>query len=132
MNIKKSFLKKGFTLLEILVVIGIIAIIVAVVSVSYSTAQRKARDAKRQGDLNAFQKAIEQCYTISSYVYPAIAGDTTSSISFACAADTNLSTTITDPTSITYDVDQDLVANTYTITSTLEIGSTTITVSNQQ
>ncbi|NCO89124.1 type II secretion system protein, partial [Candidatus Roizmanbacteria bacterium] len=41
-------LKKAFTLLEILVVIGIISIMVAMGTASYSTAQKKARDAKRK------------------------------------------------------------------------------------
>ena len=133
MKYNKNWLKKGFTLLEILVVIGIIAIIVGVVSVSYSTAQRKARDAKRQSDLNTFQKAIEQCYTVNGYAYPTITlSNLNLTISFTCPAATGPSSTITDPTTKTYTLVQDTVANTYTVTSTLEIGSTTFSVSNQQ
>ncbi len=62
--------KKSFTLLEILVVIGIIAVLVAMGTASYSTAQKKARDAKRRGDLKAIQNALEQYYSICGYNYP--------------------------------------------------------------
>ncbi|MCX7881309.1 MAG: prepilin-type N-terminal cleavage/methylation domain-containing protein [Patescibacteria group bacterium] len=62
--------KKAFTLLEMLVVIGIIAIILSLGSVSYSTAQKKARDAKRKQDLKAIQNALEQYYSICGYQYP--------------------------------------------------------------
>ena len=61
---------KSFTLLEILVVIGIIAVLVGIGSVSYSTAQKKSRDAKRKSDLKAIQTGLEQYYSICSFVYP--------------------------------------------------------------
>jgi len=60
----------GFTLLEMLVVIGIIAILIGIGTVSYSTAQKKARDAKRKQDLNAIQNALEQYYSVCGYQYP--------------------------------------------------------------
>lgn len=63
-------IKKGFTLLEMLVVLGIIAIIVTMGFVSYSTAQKKARDAKRKQDLKSIQNAMEQYYSICGYQYP--------------------------------------------------------------
>ena len=62
---------KAFTLLEMLVVIGIIAVLVGMGSVSYSTAQKKTRDAKRRGDLKAIQNSLEQYYSICNYKYPA-------------------------------------------------------------
>lgn len=55
-NIKK----KGFTLLELLVVISIIGILIALGTVSYSAAQKKARDSKRRGDMKSLQNAMEQ------------------------------------------------------------------------
>jgi len=63
-------LKKAFTLLEILVVIGIIGIMVAMGTASYSTAQKKARDAKRKTDLRTIQNALEQYYSVCNYLYP--------------------------------------------------------------
>jgi prepilin-type N-terminal cleavage/methylation domain-containing protein len=63
--------KTGFTLFELLVSISIIAILTAVVSVSYSVAQKKARDVKRRQDMEMVQKAAEQYYSLSnSYSYP--------------------------------------------------------------
>lgn len=52
----------GFTLLELLVVISIIGILVAMGTVAFSTAQRKARDSKRRSDMQQIQKAFEQYY----------------------------------------------------------------------
>ena len=62
--------KKAFTLLELLVVIGIIGILISLGIASYSTAQRKARDAKRKSDLQSIQHAFEQYYSICGYQYP--------------------------------------------------------------
>lgn len=63
--------KNGFTLFELLVSISIIGILVAIASVSYTAAQKKARDARRQEDISLIQKAAEQYYSANSYVYPA-------------------------------------------------------------
>lgn len=60
----------GFTLLELLVAIGIIVVIVSMGFVSYSTAQKTARDAKRKSDLKAIQNSLEQYYSVCGYQYP--------------------------------------------------------------
>jgi len=64
-------IKSGFTLLEILIVIAIIGILVSLGVVSYSSAQKKARNSKRRGDVKAIQNAWEQYYADNSGLYPA-------------------------------------------------------------
>lgn len=49
----------GFTLIEIIIVVSILAILATVVGINYSDSSRKARDAERQADLRSLQNAIE-------------------------------------------------------------------------
>ncbi|PJE66807.1 hypothetical protein COU93_02235 [Candidatus Shapirobacteria bacterium CG10_big_fil_rev_8_21_14_0_10_36_6] len=71
-NINKD--KFGFTLFELLVSISIIAILTAIASMSFSGAQKKARDARRAQDMNSIQKAAEQYYSQNNYTYPSSTG----------------------------------------------------------
>lgn len=122
-------MKKGFTLLEILVVIGIIGILLGLGAVSYSTAQKKARDARRKGDLQAIQKVLEQCYSVNNYSYPSISGNGTTSVAVDCPIAGAPDLTITDPTTKTYTVSS--ATTSYTVSITLEeTGS--FSISNQQ
>lgn len=61
---------KAFTLLELLVVIGIIGTMMALATVAYSKTQISGRDSRRKQDLVAIQNALEQYYAASGYVYP--------------------------------------------------------------
>ena len=63
---------KAFTLLEILVVISILGILIALGTAAFSTAQKKSRDARRQGDMKAIQKGFEQLYAKNT-AYPTTA-----------------------------------------------------------
>ena len=62
--------QKSFTLLEILVVLGIIAVLVGMGAISYSSVQKKARDAKRKTDLKTIQQAFEEYYSVCGFSYP--------------------------------------------------------------
>jgi len=70
-NIIKNLRISGFTLLELLVVIGIMGVMMALATVAYSATQRSGRDARRKQDMIAMQNALEQYYSANSFVYPA-------------------------------------------------------------
>lgn len=70
MNKKNS--QRGFTLIEMLVVIGIIGLLASVVLVGLANARRSGRDAKRLADLRSIQTGLEGFYNACGY-YPAVA-----------------------------------------------------------
>lgn len=77
MNIKKERLelvrgRKGFTLIEILIVVAIIAILASIVIVGLGPAQQSGRDARRLSDLTSIQNGLELYYQKCGY-YPGAA-----------------------------------------------------------
>lgn len=54
--------RRGFTLIELMVIVAIIGILMAAGIVVFSDAQKAARDAKRRADMDAIGKALEQYY----------------------------------------------------------------------
>jgi prepilin-type N-terminal cleavage/methylation domain-containing protein len=68
--------KKGFTLVELLVTIGIIGILATVTVVSVGNARGKARDAKRVSDIKQIQSALELAGNDLGGFYPGAAVDT--------------------------------------------------------
>jgi type II secretion system protein G len=69
-NIQKLLHKKtGFTLIELLVTISIIAVLLTVGSAAYTRANSKARDGKRQSDLEQIRSALE-LYRTDNGSYP--------------------------------------------------------------
>ncbi len=63
-------LRKGFTLIELIIVVSIISVLVALGTSIYASAQRSSRDGKRKTDLANIQAALEQ-YRSNNNSYPA-------------------------------------------------------------
>lgn len=106
MNKKNNTL--GFTLFELLVSISIIAILTAIASMSFSGAQKRARDARRVQDMNSIQKAAEQYYSLSNYQYP-----TTYSGAWTVNDQTILESFPKDPKGIAYTAPSALTTSVY-------------------
>ena len=67
--------KKGFSLIEILVVVTIIGVLAAGGAVSYTTVSRNARNAKRKADLEQIRAALEMFRSNSvNSTYPVYTG----------------------------------------------------------
>lgn len=61
---------RGFTIIELLIVIVVIGILVSVVTISWSGAQARSRDSKRLADAKAIEAALES-YRSNNNDYPA-------------------------------------------------------------
>jgi prepilin-type N-terminal cleavage/methylation domain-containing protein len=62
---------KGFTIVELLIVIVVIAILATLVIVTFTGIQQKARDSQRQTDVNALDSHLEAFYADKGY-YPTL------------------------------------------------------------
>lgn len=66
---KRAAEQKGFTIVELLIVIIVIAILAAIVIVAYNGIVGKARDAQRVADMKTIMKALE-VYKANNGIYP--------------------------------------------------------------
>lgn len=64
-------MKKGFTLIEVLVAVTIISVLVSIGVVSYASVNKRSRDAKRKGDVEQLRSALEM-YRADIGYYPNI------------------------------------------------------------
>ncbi len=70
---RKSY-NSGFTIVELLIVIVVIAILAAITIVAYNGINQQARDSKRTSDVRTLVQAIEM-YNIDHGSYPSVGSD---------------------------------------------------------
>jgi type II secretion system protein G len=78
-----SYMKKGFTLLELMIAIVILGVLATLIAGNFLTSLKKGRDAKRKADLEQIQRALEMYYE-DKKVYPtslSFGGQLTDSVS---------------------------------------------------
>jgi prepilin-type N-terminal cleavage/methylation domain-containing protein len=71
---KKASGQGGFTLLELLVVIGIIGLLASIIVINLTGARKRARDTKRIADVRSMQTAVEEYYGKNGF-YPTTLGN---------------------------------------------------------
>ena len=69
LNTKSLRIKSGFTIVELLIVIVVIAILAAITVVAYNGIQNRANDAALQNDLKNIAKQME-FYKVDNGIYP--------------------------------------------------------------
>ncbi len=126
-SINFSVNKSGFTLVELLVVITIIAILSVIGITIFTGVQKNARDAQRRGDVDAISKAWEVHYSQTTPNYPALQATWFSNQSIP-----------RDPlTNVAYDysggaANESASGATYKVCATIESSTGTFCKSNQQ
>ncbi|OGK14616.1 hypothetical protein A3C98_00135 [Candidatus Roizmanbacteria bacterium RIFCSPHIGHO2_02_FULL_37_15] len=123
--INNFLLKKGFTLIEIIVVTTIIGLLFGGAVISYSSLTRSSRDAKRKGDLEQIKAALEMYRSSEPSAngqYPTYAAADCSNLTSIANFSNYLPQIPTDPQSNSnYFCDSS--PSTYTLYSTLELGT---------
>jgi len=77
---------KGFTIVELLIVIVVIGILAAITIVAFNGIQQRGRDAQRKSDIASITKALE-LYYIDNGEFPLANGSTTINSSWSTTAD---------------------------------------------
>jgi len=71
-------LKKGFTIIELLIVIAVIAILVGIALPRFRGMQEEGKIAQAKGELRTLQTAVESYYIHNANVYPSALSSLTS------------------------------------------------------
>lgn len=74
-NIKTMKEERGFTIVELLIVIVVIAILAAIVIVAYNGVQNRAKNSAAQASANTLQKKVE-AYNAEKGAYPSTSATT--------------------------------------------------------
>lgn len=77
-NIKN---KKGFTLIELMVVIAILGVLTTLMTGNFITSIKRSRDAQRKNDLSTIQRALEMYYE-DNKTYPVVTGTNAGDLKF--------------------------------------------------
>ena len=83
---------KGFTLIEMLVVISLIGILATLALVSFGVSQKQARDSARKSDLKQYQTSVENYANLNNGIYPIYTTPTTIPSSGGFCANLNIGT----------------------------------------
>ena len=75
----KKYSQKGFTIVELLIVIVVIGILAALVLNTFAGVQKRARDSERLTDIKSLSTQLERYYTDNGK-YPLIADVTTANL----------------------------------------------------
>jgi prepilin-type N-terminal cleavage/methylation domain-containing protein len=94
-----KFIKNGFTMIELLVVVSIIGILAALALVSFTSSQKQARDAARKSDLKQYSTALEGFANKNNGLYPAyeVSAGTSASSDTGLCDDLEISNCPEDP-----------------------------------
>ncbi|MNY36965.1 Type II secretion system protein G precursor [compost metagenome] len=91
-NIKLEKTTKGFTIVELLIVIVIIGILAAITIVAYNGIQNRGKAAAYQSDANSIDKKIEAYNAVNSAYPLTAAGADAATVTAQTTAGTNLTT----------------------------------------
>ena len=108
--------KDGFTFIELLVTVTIMAVMMAVAIVSYSSTNVRSRDTKRKADLETIRSALEICRSYTGS-YPA---SVNSNVTCSDGVVTLQATPIDPKTGEVYTYNRP-TTTTYTLSTSLEL-----------
>lgn len=97
----KAIKREGFSLLELLIVMAVLALLTMLVAGNYVTSLKKGRDAQRKADLQSIQKALELYYE-DNKSYPINSLPNPFCHPNGCATEQYMANFPTDPQGYTY------------------------------